>query len=89
MKYNSYRGAYFYGSRVKNIHSTDSDFDVVLTFNEKPDWKEKKEIYGIISDFDVENDIIIDAHIYQINDILDPISPFRQNVKNEGIFYAA
>ena len=64
MKYNSYRGAYFYGSRVKNIHSTDSDFDV-------------------------ENDIIIDAHIYQINDILDPISPFRQNVKNEGIFYAA
>jgi hypothetical protein len=27
------------------------------------------------------------VHIYKLNDILDPMTPYRQNVKNDGIFY--
>ncbi|MCI0493848.1 nucleotidyltransferase domain-containing protein [candidate division KSB1 bacterium] len=86
-RYQSFKGSFFYGSRVKAKESIDSDYDLVLTFNQDMDWREKKEIYGIISDFEVENNILIDVHIYKLNDILDPMTPYRQNVKNDGIFY--
>lgn len=36
----------------------------------------------------VQYDIIIDSHIYNYKDIIDPITPFRKNIKNEGIYYA-
>jgi predicted nucleotidyltransferase len=87
IRYKSFKGSFFYGSRVKAKATTDSDYDLVLTFNQDMDWREKKEIYGIISDFEVENNILIDVHIYKLNDILDPMTPYRQNVKNDGIFY--
>ena len=86
-KYKSFKGSFFYGSRVKKKESSDSDYDLVLAFDKDIDWRAKKEIYGIISDFEVDYDILIDVHIYKLNDILDPITPYRQNVKNDGIFY--
>ena len=86
-KYKGFKGSYFFGSRAKGSHSSDSDYDVVLTFEKELHWKEKKTIYGIINDFEIENDIIIDVHIYKLKDILEPVTPFRYNVKNEGVFY--
>lgn len=86
-QYTSYVGAYIYGSRVKGNFSENSDIDIVLTFNRNIDWKEKNKIYGLINSYEVENDVIIDVHIYNLQDILEPATPYRYNVKNEGIFY--
>ena len=86
-KYTSFKGLFFYGSRIKNTNAPDADYDIVLTFDKKPNWRLKNTIYGLISDYEVKNDIIIDVHVYKLDDILNPITPFRNNVKNEGIFY--
>jgi hypothetical protein len=88
-KYCNFKGLYFFGSRSKKIDLPDSDYDVALTFEGEIDWRMKKEIYGQIGIIEIENDVIIDTHVYTLNDILNPSTPFRLNIKNEGVFYAA
>jgi predicted nucleotidyltransferase len=88
LNYPDYYGLYFFGSRSRGNYREDSDYDVVLAFNRVIDWKFKDKIFDIICDFNIKYDIILDAHIYNKTDIMNPITIFRENVKKEGIFIA-
>lgn len=86
-KYPKYKGIYLYGSRARGNYSADSDFDIVITFNREIDWRFESEILGIVYNYIVEYEILIDCKVYNNSEILNPDTPFRLNVKNEGIFY--
>ena len=88
-KYPDFKGVYFYGSRVKGNHRIDSDYDIVLVFDREIEWRFEKEVIYLIYDFMLKYDIVIDCTIYSEIDILDPATPFRENVKKQGLFYAA
>ncbi|OGU17475.1 MAG: hypothetical protein A2X61_08810 [Ignavibacteria bacterium GWB2_35_12] len=87
-KYIDFKGVYFYGSRVKDNYNNDSDYDLVIAFDREIDWKFKYEIRDIIYDIELKSELMIDAKIYDIKEILNPVTPFRKIVKEEGIFYA-
>jgi predicted nucleotidyltransferase len=88
-KYPAFRGIYFFGSRTKGKFTDDSDYDIVITFDQDIHWKFEADILNIVFDYMLEYDIIIDCHVYNHSEVLNPATPFRANVKNEGIFYGA
>ncbi|MBM4175072.1 MAG: nucleotidyltransferase domain-containing protein [Ignavibacteria bacterium] len=88
-KYSDFEGIYFFGSRASGSHEEDSDYDLLFAFGREIDWKFEKEITAVIYDFMLEYDVIIDCKIYSHSEILDPVTPFRENVKKEGIFYGS
>jgi predicted nucleotidyltransferase len=88
-KYKDFLGIYLIGSRARGTHTIESDLDLVMTFSRVIDRKFKDEIRDLIYEYDLKYDLVIDAHIYNLQDILSPATPFRYNVKTEGIFYGA
>ena len=86
-KYPSYKGIYLYGSRARGNYSADSDYDMVITFDKEIDWRFESGILGIVYNYIVEYEILIDCKVYNNSEIINPDTPFRLNVKNEGIFY--
>ena len=80
-------GLYFYGSRVGESFRDDSDYDIVVTFKNKVDWKKENEVWGEIALFELENDIYIDIKIYQNSEINQQNTPYREKVIKTGIFY--
>ena len=86
-RYPDFRGIYLFGSRIRGKHSQDSDYDLVLIFDRKIDWKFDREISRIIYNYDLKYDIFIDNYLYNMSDIINPITPLRENVKNEGVFF--
>jgi|WetSurMetagenome_2_1015567.scaffolds.fasta_scaffold07190_8 predicted nucleotidyltransferase len=88
LKYPDFKGVYFIGSRAKNKFNESSDYDLVFVFDRKINSYFKDEIRSLIYSFDLKYNIVIDSKIYNFKDILDPITPFRNNVRKEGIYYA-
>lgn len=86
-KYKDFSGIYLFGSRARGNYSKDSDLDLVLTFSRNIDKKFKDEIRDLLYEYDLKYDLVIDSHVYNHIDILNPKTPFRNNVRNEGIFY--
>ena len=86
-KYLDFKGIYFFGSRIAKKYSEESDLDLPFTFGRNINRKFKDEIRSLVYDYDLKYDIVIDSHIYNYRDILNPITPFRNNVKTLGIFY--
>jgi predicted nucleotidyltransferase len=86
-KYNDFRGIYFYGSRARGDSNSYSDYDIVTVFERTIDWKFENEVLNIIYDFIVDNDIIIDCKVYSVNEISNPVTPLRINIKKEGQLY--
>ena len=82
------KGIYLFGSRSKDIQETDSDYDVSIVIKSKVTQETKDFIRSIIYDIMLKHDVVIDSHIYSEKDISDPETPFREVIKNEGIFYA-
>ena len=35
----------------------------------------------------IKHDVIIDQHLFNLNDILYPKTPLRESIFNEGVFY--
>jgi len=86
--YPDFKGLYFYGSRVAGKGTKDSDYDIVFLFERKKiDRSLKDEIISLVYDYELENDIIIDVRVYTFQSIQNPKTPFRLNVKTEGVFY--
>ena len=81
-RYNDFHGIYFFGSRTKDT------YNMVFVFDRKINWRFRKEIIKIVYDIELKYDIFIDAKVYNNKEISEPITPFRQAVINEGIFYA-
>jgi predicted nucleotidyltransferase len=82
-------GLYLFGSRANNTFNQDSDYDIAIILNEKIDWKVKDNIREVIYDIMLENDIVIDSHIYSKKEIDLSITPLRESIKSTGIFYAS
>lgn len=81
-------GLYLFGSRAKNSFREDSDYDVAIILNEKVDWKLKDKVREVIYDIMLDNDIVIDSHIYSKEEIEFSVTPLRESIKSTGIFYA-
>lgn len=87
-KYPDFKGTYFYGSRAVGKSTKESDYDIVFLFERnKIDRSLKDEIIGIVYDYELEHEIIIDSKIYTFDSIENPATPYRINVKAEGVFY--
>lgn len=82
------QGIYLFGSRSKGIQETDSDYDVAIVIKSKVTHETKDFVRSIVYDIMLKHDVVIDSHIYSEKDISDPQTPFREVIKNEGIFYA-
>ena len=86
--YSGFSGIYLFGSRYNNSWTDDSDVDVLLAFDRELTWQEKSEIKSDIYDIELKYDYFIDAKIYPKSEIDNPITPFREQVKNNSVFYA-
>lgn len=86
-KYPDFKGIYFYGSRARGDSNEDSDYDVIYVFDREIDWRFEYEVKNIIYDYELKYEFFLDNRIYSFKDIQYPSTPFRNNVKSEGIFY--
>ena len=82
-------GLYLFGSRANDTFKEDSDYDIAIILNEKIEWKVKDRVREVIYDIMLENDIVIDSHIYSKEEIELSITPLRESIKSTGIFYAS
>jgi uncharacterized protein len=86
-KYSEFRGIYLFGSRARGDFDEDSDYDLAFVFDREISTLFKDEIRELAIDKELEFLILIDSHIFKNYDILNPVTPFRENIKNEGVFY--
>ncbi len=86
-KFPSLKGIYFFGSRARNNSVDGSDYDLAIIFDEEVNWKFKDEIVKCIYSFMIENDIILDLHIYSEKDFYTLNTPFKVKIKQEGIYF--
>lgn len=84
----SLKGIYFFGSRSKNIHTMDSDYDIAVVLKTPVSQKLKDEIRSVIYDIMLKYEVVIDSYIFSEDDINNPATPFRETIKTEGMFYA-
>ncbi len=87
--FTDFKGTYFFGSRAReDSHGTeDSDYDLLLTFGHKLNWKEKNQIYDLIAEIELKENVVIDIKAYQESELKNVWTPFREKVLKEGIFY--
>ena len=86
--FKGYKGLYLYGSRAKNTHNADSDYDIVVLVEKKITYKEKDPIYTVICELEYELDIFMDTHFLTQEELeTDPF--FYKEVVNYGKFYVA
>jgi len=86
-KYSEFEGVYFFGSRAKGNATAKSDYDLALIFSREIDRSFRDEVIELVYELDLKYDVILDVKVFSANDILYPITPFRYNIKNEGIYY--
>jgi predicted nucleotidyltransferase len=82
-------GMYLFGSRAKDIQQHGSDYDIAIILKSTVNQVIKDAIRSIIYDIMLKHDVVIDSHIYSEKDIVNPKTPFRGVIKNEGIYYAS
>lgn len=87
--YQDFYGVYLFGSRARGDEGFNSDYDLAVVFNKEVDSQLKRKVSNIIAQIMMKYEVIIDNPILNINDIVNPVTPLRQNIKNEGIFYGA
>lgn len=87
--YNDFLGITFFGSRNRDDFSSESDFDIVALFSNKPGWQKENDVLDMIYEVELDHDIVIDAKVYHDEEIKKQNTPFRFNVVREGTFYAA
>lgn len=81
-------GIYLFGSRSKDLQQRGSDYDMAIILKTTVSQTIKDSIRSIIYDIMLKYDVVIDSHIYSEKDINNPQTPFREVIRNEGIFYA-
>jgi predicted nucleotidyltransferase len=87
--YPDYKGVYFHGSRLEDKSVEESDYDLVFIFGREIDWKFEDEIWNIVYKYDLKYNIVIDARVYNTNEIKTPLTPFKASVLSKSRYYAA
>jgi len=85
--FDGFKGIYFFGSRTGENWSEESDLDLLFVFNRDLIWKEKKAIMNKIFEIEIKYDYLIDAKIFNINQIKDSNTPFREVINQKALFY--
>ena len=86
--FSDFKGAYLYGSQVKNTSHKDSDIDIVVLFETEPDRKRYSAIWDIVGPIEAEYDVFFDLHPMTYQEL--SFNPFYyEEVVNKGIFYDA
>lgn len=88
-KYDDFVGITFFGSRYNGNYSNDSDFDIVILFSNKPEWKRERDVLGIVLEKEIQYNIVIDAKIYHDAEINKQNTPFRMTISSRGAHYGA
>ena len=86
--FTGFKGIYHFGSRNNNSWNDDSDVDLLIAFDRDLNWKEKRELKNRIYDIELKYDYLLDTKIFNYKDIEKPLTPFREQVKNNSVFYA-
>ena len=79
-RFSDYFGLYFYGSRKQVSFKDDSDYDIVVTFKNKVDWKKENDVWGELVLFEMEHDISTDVKVYQYSELKKQNTPYREEV---------
>ena len=87
--FEDFKGTYFFGSRSRSAGGEESDYDLLLTFGHRLNWKEKNRIYDLIAEIELKEKVVVDIKAYGENDLREVWTPFREKVIKEGIFYGA
>jgi predicted nucleotidyltransferase len=76
-----------FGSRVEGGAGPYSDYDVLIILSADVDWRLKDGIIDSIADINLEEDILIDAHIISENELstIKGKQPYIQNALLTGI----
>ncbi len=88
-RYRDFVGITFFGSRCRGDFNSDSDFDIVILFSEKPGWKKEADVLGVVLEIEIKYNIVIDAKVYWELEIKKQNTPFRVTICNEGAYYGA
>ncbi len=77
---------YCYGSKVK-YQKEDADFDILIVTSKKINWKKQKEIFSILYNYEIQNNLFLDTRYFSKNEFhyLFSESPFVKNVKSYGV----
>ena len=87
-KFPDFKGAYLYGSQVKNTSHKDSDIDIVVLFDEEPDRQNEGLLWRIVGKIEAEYDVFLDINPTTKEKL--EFNPFYyEEVVNKGIFYDA
>lgn len=88
-RYNEFTGIYFFGSRNSDKWNEESDLDLLFTFDKDLSGWEKREIRGFIYEQELKYNYLIDSHFYNLKDIINPRTPFRESILENAKYYAA
>jgi uncharacterized protein len=86
-KYPDFRGIYLFGSRARGDYHDDSDYDLAFVFEREITRDFKDQIRILTSRIMIKHNIIVDTIVYNVKDLLTPITPLRESVIEEGIYY--
>lgn len=87
IKFPQFRGIYLFGSYAIGTAGTDSDVDLAIVMENKPDINEKKNIREIIYRKMLKYNIIIDNPILSFSELLKPDTYLKKRIVDEGKFY--
>lgn len=82
------KGLYFFGSRAKELQTKESDYDIAVIIKLPVNHKIKDKVRSFVYEIMLEHNVVIDTHIYSESEIDKPVTPFREAIRNEGVFYA-
>jgi predicted nucleotidyltransferase len=86
-KYTDFKGIYLFGSHARGEATEDSDLDLAIIFDREIDWRFKNQINCIVSEKETIFDILIDAIILNIYEIIKPKEYLVYNLTKESIIY--
>ncbi len=88
LKFPNFKGIYFYGSRAKQCHLEDSDYDIIVVLESGLNFGELLDLAGIVGEIEYKYDIFIDYHPMTMAE-LERNPYFYDEVVNKGKYYDA
>jgi len=85
--FDDFKGIYLFGSRISENWRGESDLDLMLVFDRELTWNEKKEIRNKVFEIELRYDYIVDEKIFNINQIKESKTPFRESINKDALFY--
>jgi predicted nucleotidyltransferase len=87
-QFDTFKGSYLYGSRVKGDYKDDSDIDLAIIFDNKLNYNQRLDLAGLICEIEYKYDIFIDYHPFTLEELNFNVV-FSAEVITKGIYYAA